>query len=104
MGGFVILLLLSTGYYCLPGTGNDWTACPVGTFSSATSLGSEDECTACLEGYYCNQPGKTSIDTDADLCDGGFYCGNGSTTPTPDGGEGMLTVHTKCTQKSCFYF
>ena len=41
------------GYYCPPGTGLNWQACPRGTFSDVEALYSEAQCKPCPGGDYC---------------------------------------------------
>ena len=71
------------GFYCPLGTGEIWQSCPTGTFSIATLLSNETECTQCSGGFYCSQPNATSVTAP---CDPGYYCTEGSDTATPDVG------------------
>ena len=48
------------GAYCPIGSAVP-TDCPNGTYSNQTGLESASQCTACLEGYYCNGFGLTSV-------------------------------------------
>ena len=54
--------------------------CPPGTYSNRVNLGSEDECTKCTPGSYCEIAGLTSP---TGLCSEGFYCGLGSSVSNP---------------------
>ena len=44
------------GFYCPSGTGHVWTPCPLGTFSSATGLSEESQCTNCTGELMNNTP------------------------------------------------
>ena len=60
------------GSYCPNGTRyRDEFLCPIGTFSNATGLIEESQCTPCLGGFYCPQAGMV---TPVDLCQEGYYC------------------------------
>ena len=48
------------GSYCPSGSGVP-TDCPNGTYSNQTGLASTSQCTPCLEGYYCNGFGLTTV-------------------------------------------
>ncbi|XP_062816991.1 zonadhesin isoform X2 [Anolis carolinensis] len=67
------------GHYCPRGTAVPHQ-CPVGTFGARTKLSSEDECSLCLSGHYCDVPGLTAV---KGQCDEGFYCTLGSVVPDP---------------------
>ena len=68
------------GYYCPEGTGHIWKSCPAGTFSAATGLANETQCTQCTAGHYCNLPNATTI---SGPCDAGYYCRIGSDQKQP---------------------
>jgi len=69
------------GHYCPPGTPHAARfPCPSGTFSNASMLRRLDECVPCFGGTYCPGPASTAP---AGLCDAGFYCRSGASTPTP---------------------
>jgi hypothetical protein len=63
------------GFYCPQGTGLDWIPCPVGKYGSRTGLQTEDECTACDPGKYCN---SKALHLPAGNCSAGFYCPQGA--------------------------
>ena len=67
------------GYYCEPQTGIP-SSCPIGTYSSSLSLKLSSECLTCPEGYYCDSLHRTSP---TGPCSAGYYCPEGSITPTP---------------------
>ena len=70
------------GYYCPEGTGHVWESCPAGTFSAATGLANETQCTQCTGGFYCDTINATAV---TGPCDAGYYCLIGSDTNTPSG-------------------
>ncbi|KAH0623289.1 hypothetical protein JD844_031443 [Phrynosoma platyrhinos] len=67
------------GHYCPKGTAVP-QQCPMGTFGARTKLSSEDECSHCLPGHYCDTPGLTTV---RGPCEEGFYCTLGSMVPDP---------------------
>ena len=69
------------GYFCPEGTGEVWQSCPTGTFSTAVGLYNDSQCTSCTPGSYCASPNATTVTGD---CSAGYYCVEGSDTPTPD--------------------
>ena len=71
------------GYYCPAGTGLDWQACPAGTFGSRQGLTTEEHCTICPGGFYCEVPGSSNV---TGSCDPGYFCVSGVTTIKPTGG------------------
>ena len=70
------------GFYCPQETGRDWQQCPTGTFSPHYGLEHENQCRYCTSGHYCAYPNSTSP---TGVCAAGFYCIEGSDSPTPDG-------------------
>jgi hypothetical protein len=62
-------MLCPGGYYCLAGSKLP-TACPEGLYSNAGAA-SEDDCTECLEGYYCVRYVNSA---EMIICPAGFYC------------------------------
>ncbi|XP_070551431.1 multiple epidermal growth factor-like domains protein 6 [Ptychodera flava] len=70
------------GYYCPEGTGWVWQSCPPGRFSDRDGLANETECQTCSAGMYCAHPNATGP---SGYCDPGYFCVEGSDTPTPDG-------------------
>ncbi|XP_071958738.1 uncharacterized protein [Antedon mediterranea] len=69
------------GFYCPAGTGYDWQPCPTGTFSTNDGLSNETQCTQCSAGKYCAETNATMV---TGKCDPGYYCVEGSDTPTPE--------------------
>ncbi|KAJ1457884.1 hypothetical protein M885DRAFT_417482, partial [Pelagophyceae sp. CCMP2097] len=65
------------GGYC-PLASSWQTACPAGTFSNSTGAASEDDCNACLAGFYC---AGSSNPYPSGPCLAGYYCESGSTSP-----------------------
>jgi hypothetical protein len=63
------------GYYCPQETGLDWIPCPVGKYGSRIGLQTEDECTACDPGKYCN---ALALHRPVGNCSAGFYCPQGA--------------------------
>lgn len=60
------------GHYCLQGTEEKFQhPCPSGTFSTATGLTAELQCTNCTAGFYCDRGGKN---TTSGECKAGYYC------------------------------
>jgi hypothetical protein len=55
--------------------------CAVGKFGSKTGQGLATDCTACLPGSYCAEPGATAP---TGKCDAGFICVTGSSVPRPN--------------------
>lgn len=70
--------LCPMGSYCPIGSVYP-TSCLNGTFSNATGLQSQVQCTDCTEGYYCNGVGLV---TPSGLCKRGYYCPTGSEVET----------------------
>ena len=69
------------GHYCPEGTGSqDENQCPQGTYNNFTGATNEHDCLRCLPGHYCASPGLAEP---SGLCDGGYYCSQGSVTPRP---------------------
>lgn len=82
--------LCPRGFYCPTGTGRNWTACPIGTFSNVLGLEMETECQPCPGGMFCD---LTNLTAPSGACNPGFYCTVGVDTPTPSGshlGEGGI--------------
>jgi hypothetical protein len=67
------------GHYCAGGNIRG-IPCPPGTYSSTTSASSIATCLACPAGSFCDVWGLTKP---AGLCNPGFVCVLGATTPTP---------------------
>ena len=69
------------GYYCIAGSEQP-QPCPIGTFGNTTNLKSQDECSACTAGYYCDGLGLAHP---TGLCDPGYYCIGSAFTSAPPG-------------------
>lgn len=68
------------GFYCPQGSGVA-TPCPAGTFNNATGgYDSALHCLSCTPGSYCASSGLTAP---TGLCNAGFFCAGGDTTPNP---------------------
>lgn len=97
--------LCPVAHYCESNT-QEPVPCPAGTFNNRTMITSEGECQPCLPGYYCELPG---LENPNGLCDAGFYCTEGSTSPRPPsvsstGGPcpvGSSCVEGSSVQKPC---
>ena len=73
-----VLTNCGVGTYC-PANSARETRCDIGTFNEQENSVSQDACTLCEEGFYCDQiasPDKTE-------CDSGFHCIAGSYTARP---------------------
>ncbi|KAL7981551.1 hypothetical protein Chor_005639 [Crotalus horridus] len=70
------------GHYCLSGALIPLT-CPDGTWSGDEGNPDLQSCKSCPGGHFCNSTGLVSP---SGLCDPGFYCIAGSTTPRPTDG------------------
>jgi len=72
------------GYYCSNGTKHsEESPCPIGTFNNITGRTRPEECTQCLGGFYCGQPGLVYPRT---MCGAGYFCKSGAKTSTPEEG------------------
>ena len=70
-----------TGHYCPLATGMAYSfPCPAGTYGPDTHYSSEDNCTSCTAGWYCETAG---LDTPTGECRAGYYCTGGASSPTP---------------------
>ena len=67
------------GAYCVAGTAVP-TLCPKGTYSASLNLESQDTCSLCDPGRYCDGLGLVAP---RDVCDPGFYCISGADTSRP---------------------
>ncbi|CAK8677709.1 unnamed protein product [Clavelina lepadiformis] len=74
------------GFYCPSGTGYNWMSCPTGRYGQAGGLESEDDCRLCDPGKYCEELNATTFTGN---CDERFFCRNGSSSPNPDGSDGV---------------
>lgn len=66
------------GFFCPLGTSIPMP-CPIGTFNHQQGSSSDNACTACTQGFYCDREG---ISSPTDLCTQGFYCPTGSISGT----------------------
>ena len=85
-------MLCPPGFYCALKELKP-TACPLGTFSRPGAM-SIDNCTACLDGYYCIEGSAVMYD-----CLPGYYCSNGTKTACPEGtfnGQSLGVNITNC--------
>ena len=72
----------SEGFYCPNGTETRRQyPCPIGTYSNTTNLENEIDCRSCPPGHYCE---ATNITEPTDLCDAGYHCIIGSSSPQPN--------------------
>ena len=55
--------------------------CPRGTYGPGEMLESENECTQCAGGSYCDTPGADSV---SGQCAEGYFCHLGVDTPAPN--------------------
>jgi len=80
-----------SGRYCPVNTSNPFL-CDEGTFNELTGQEEESNCVLCTAGKYCEGSGLSKPTAD---CYGGWFCKNGSTKPTPDGGKEFIRqVHS----------
>ena len=68
------------GYFCGPGAPVP-VPCPVGTFGENLNLVSEEQCTDCTKGQFCNAVGLLQP---RGPCDPGYVCETGTATSRPD--------------------
>ena len=71
------------GRYCPAGTGSNPELCPAGTYNPGELLATEDECTSCDPGLYCQYSGLV-VPLNDSLCSAGFFCTSGVNTPQPN--------------------
>jgi hypothetical protein len=70
--------LCPRGGYCPPGSSFP-TSCDQGTFNNFTGGSTQNDCTACLPGYYCS---GTNLPSPSGPCAAGYYCQGGAYLPT----------------------
>ena len=70
------------GFFCPSGTGHDWMPCPSGSFSPQSGISDVSQCLSCSAGKYCQLANATE---ETGFCEAGFFCIDGSDSPTPDG-------------------
>ena len=80
------------GYYCVINT-IDPVKCPEGYYGADSRLRALVDCTICPQGRYCSQAGLSEPDG---LCDAGYTCGSGSTTPAPPLRRNLAGVSGVC--------
>ncbi len=83
-----------TGSYCLAGSGIP-TPCNAGTYNPSSGSVSSAACLSCTAGSYCGQNGLTAP---SGLCDVGYYCSGGDTSPRPS--SKRCAAGQKCPQGS----
>ena len=90
------------GYYCGNGV-SEPAKCPKGYYGADSRLRAVGDCTICPQGRYCSQAGLSAPDG---LCDPGYTCGSGSTSPAPptrrnlQGTSGVCPAGGYCEQGS----
>ncbi|KAG7455700.1 SCO-spondin-like isoform X1, partial [Solea senegalensis] len=67
------------GFYCSVGTSVP-KPCPKGTFSEQSGLVDEAQCRRCSAGSFCSETGLSAV---SGPCLSGFYCLEGSHSPSP---------------------
>nr|XP_047130962.1 uncharacterized protein LOC100202447 isoform X1 [Hydra vulgaris] len=68
------------GYFCPLGTGFKYlNPCPVGFYRNASAARSSMDCSVCIAGMYCDEPGLPFPKD----CPQGSFCPTGSTIPQP---------------------
>ena len=91
---YIVPVFCLRGYYCPAGTGSmHQFPCPAGTYSNATSLQSEADCVPCTPGMYCLNP---AAQHELGSCREGYYCAQGSPTPTPTAAVNGAAVGDIC--------
>eukprot|EP01022_Parablepharisma_sp_SALTPOND_P016781 TRINITY_DN2541_c0_g1_i1.p1 TRINITY_DN2541_c0_g1~~TRINITY_DN2541_c0_g1_i1.p1 ORF type:complete len:3538 (+),score=416.51 TRINITY_DN2541_c0_g1_i1:4982-15595(+) len=88
------------GYYCPAGTGDyKIYPCPPGTYNNQLGRYDISQCTPCDPGHYCTLYAQTAP---AGQCEAGYYCIEGSTSPTPidETQGGKCTAGEICTAGS----
>ena len=71
--------ICTAGYYCGVGASEE-VPCPAGYYLDRTGATSNADCMPCTPGWYC---GNTGITAPTAMCDPGFYCPAGMSTPAP---------------------
>ena len=66
------------GSYCPAGSSAP-ILCPLGTFGPSPGAGSLGECLPCTAGNFCNETGLIAVES---TCFAGFYCPNGTRSPS----------------------
>ncbi|XP_030258688.1 zonadhesin isoform X7 [Sparus aurata] len=92
--GTVQPALCPVGYYCPPGVtlGLEFP-CPAGTVQSQLGASSPQACLLCPAGMFCSHPG---LSEPTGLCEAGFYCPAGSTSPNSTEYQGNSTRSLLC--------
>ena len=86
-----------SGSYCLVNTSIP-ILCDEGTFNALTGQKEESNCVLCTAGKYCEGSGLSKPTAD---CYGGWFCKNGSTKPTPDGGKAFILQVYSVLRQQC---
>eukprot|EP00466_Bigelowiella_natans_P015235 jgi/Bigna1/85198/estExt_fgenesh1_pg.C_20409 len=71
------------GQYC-PTASAVGIPCPNGTYLTDTGKGAVTDCVKCERGSYC---GSTGLTEPTGVCEAGYYCNRGASTPTPPGDD-----------------
>ncbi|XP_078539496.1 uncharacterized protein LOC144824222 [Lissotriton helveticus] len=69
------------GFFCPPGSRSP-VPCPIGSYSPASGLTTQEQCLPCPAGRYCNKAGIKDL-SQTGFCSAGFVCLERSTTPCP---------------------
>ncbi|XP_075892173.1 uncharacterized protein LOC142895201 [Nelusetta ayraudi] len=92
--GTVQPALCPAGHYCPPGRTLGWELpCPTGTVQSQPGASSAAACLPCPPGMFCSYPG---LSQPTGLCQAGFYCAAGSTSPNATSHQGNSTRSHLC--------
>ncbi|KAM8904697.1 uncharacterized protein AB9W97_008232 isoform 6-T6 [Spinachia spinachia] len=82
------------GYYCPPGTSlGRGFPCPPGTVQNRLAASDPDACLPCPAGMFCSQPG---LSQPTGLCEAGYYCPAGSTSPNATEYQRNSTIGHLC--------
>ncbi|GLD57311.1 zonadhesin-like isoform X1 [Lates japonicus] len=92
--GTVQPALCPLGYYCPPGLtiGLEFP-CPPGTVQNQLGASTPDACLPCPAGMFCSQSG---LSQPTGLCEAGYYCPAGSTSPNSTEYQGNSTGSHLC--------
>ena len=91
-------LVCPAGGYCEEGSAYP-TACDAGTYAPYPGNTNVSDCLPCPPGYYCQYANSTAP---TGICDGGWYCSGGSSSPQPLLGSGMgVCVCVACRPAAC---
>lgn len=86
------------GFWCPTGTKfSTEFSCPSGTYSNRTLLSEASSCTECTAGFYCETEG---LSWPTGPCAAGYFCGLGSSTPTPGDNDDYYYNGETCADQS----